>query len=281
MSRRRFLVLSGSAAVLAACGGSQDRALIASDDPAVARREEDRRRAGSSTVRYQVAAAPISLDLAGKFVSTWAFGTVPGTAIRARAGDTLEVAVKNDLPEDLSIHWHGIALRNDMDGVHGLTQAAIAPGSSFTYRFIAPDPGTYWFHPHTGLQLDRGLYAPLIIEDPSEPLVVDGDETLVFDDWLDGTPEDALVEARGRMGNMGSMDMGDGSTDGMNTSSLLGGDAGDVTYPLHLVNGRPPADRSTFSAAPGARLRLRLINAGSDTAYRFAVGGHRLTVTAT
>jgi FtsP/CotA-like multicopper oxidase with cupredoxin domain len=279
MSRRRFLVLSGSAAVLAACGGSQDRALIASDDPAVARREEDRRRAGSSTVRYQVAAAPISLDLAGKFVSTWAFGTVPGTAIRARAGDTLEVAVKNDLPEDLSIHWHGIALRNDMDGVHGLTQAAIAPGSSFTYRFIAPDPGTYWFHPHTGLQLDRGLYAPLIIEDPSEPLAVDRDETLVFDDWLDGlggTPEDALVEARGRMGNMSSMS---GSTDGMNTSSLLGGDAGDVTYPLHLVNGRPPADRSTFRAAPGARLRLRLINAGSDTAYRFAVGGHRLTVT--
>ncbi|MGE3325176.1 MAG: multicopper oxidase family protein [Acidimicrobiia bacterium] len=214
-------------------------------------------------------------------MSTWAFGTVPGATLRARAGDVIEVGVKNSLPEELSIHWHGLAIRNDMDGVHGLTQAAIAPGAEFTYRFVAPDPGTYWFHPHTGLQLDRGLYAPLIIDDPAEPFDVDVDETLVFDDWLDGmgrTPEDALAEARKRMGEMGSMDMG-GTSTGMATSALLGGDAGDVAYPLHLVNGKPPADRPTLEVAAGARVRLRLINAGSDTAYRFAVGGHRLTVT--
>lgn len=290
LTRRRLLVLGGGAVVLAACGGSADPVPVASDDPAVARRELERRRPGSSTVRAQLTAAPMSLDLAGRTVSTWAFGMVPGAPIRARAGDVLEVAVQNDLPEDLSIHWHGVALRNDMDGVHDLTQPPIGPGSAFTYRFTAPDPGTYWFHPHTGLQLDRGLYAPLIIEDPAEPLVVDRDETLVFDDWLDGlgrTPEEALVEARERMGNMGSMDMGDtesmdagnGTTEGMTASALLGGDAGDVTYPLHLVNGKPPADRPTIAPSPGDRVRLRLINAGSDTAYRFAVGGHRLTVT--
>ncbi|MGE3449337.1 MAG: multicopper oxidase family protein [Microbacteriaceae bacterium] len=229
----------------------------------------------------------MSLDLAGRTVSTWAFGAVAGTAIRARAGDRLEVVVRNDLLEDLSIHWHGIALRNDMDGVHDLTQPPIEPGSTFTYRFIVPDPGTYWFHPHTGLQLDRGLYAPLIIDDPAEPLAFDRDETLVFDDWLDGlgrTPEDALAEARERMGwmdmdSMGSMDMGSGSSGAMSMSTLLGGDAGDVTYPLHLVNGRPSADRATVSASPGDRVRLRLINAGSHTAYRFAVGWHRLLVT--
>jgi FtsP/CotA-like multicopper oxidase with cupredoxin domain len=306
LTRRRFLVLGGGAVVLAACGGSADRTLIASDDPAVARREVDRQRPGASTVSARLTAAPMSIDLAGQTVSTWAFGAVPGTAIRARAGDILEVLVRNDLPEDLSIHWHGLALRNDMDGVHQLTQPPIEPGSTFTYRFTVPDPGTYWFHPHTGLQLDRGLYAPLIIEDPAEPLAFDRDETLVFDDWLDGlgrTPEDALVEARQRMGSMdmggmgsmdmggmgsmdmgsaGSMDMGDTSTDGtdgMSMSTLLGGDAGDVTYPLHLVNGKPPADRPTITASPADRVRLRLINAGSDTAYRFAVGGHRLTVT--
>lgn len=273
--------------MLVACGGSAARTLIASDDPAVARRELDRQRPGASTVRTQLTAAPMSLDLAGQTVSTWAFGAVPGTAIRARAGDVVEVAVRNDLPEDLSIHWHGIALRNDMDGVHQLTQPPIKPGSTFTYRFTAPDPGTYWFHPHTGLQLDRGLYAPLIVEDPAEPLAFDRDETLVFDDWLDGlgrTPADALVEARERMGSMdtggmGSMDMGGRTTDGTSMSTLLGGDAGDVTYPLHLVNGKPPADRTTITTSPGDRVRLRLINAGSDTAYRFAVGGHRLTVT--
>ena len=287
LTRRRFLVLGGGAVVLAACGGSAERTLIGSDDPAVARRELERQRTGASTVRAQLTAAPMSLDLAGRTVSTWAFGAVPGTAIRARAGDLLEVVVRNDLPEDLSIHWHGIGLRNDMDGVHDLTQPPIEPGSTFTYRFTAPNPGTYWFHPHTGLQLDRGLYAPLIIDDPAEPLAFDRDEILVFDDWLDGlgrTPEDALAEARERMGamdmgSMGSMDMGSESSDAMSMSTLLGGDVGDVTYPLHLVNGRPPADRATITASPGDRVRLRLINAGSDTAYRFAVGGHRLLVT--
>ena len=291
LTRRRFLVLGGGAVVLAACGGSAERTLVGSDDPAVARREVQRQRTGSSTVTSQLTAAPMSLDLAGRTVSTWAFGAVPGAAIRARAGDLVEVLVRNDLPEDLSIHWHGIALRNDMDGVHDLTQPPIDPGSTFTYRFIAPDPGTYWFHPHTGLQLDRGLYSPLIIDDPAEPLAYDRDETLVFDDWLDGlgrTPEDALAEARQRMdsmdmGGMGSMNMDHQASGGMgmSTSTLLGGDAGDVTYPLHLINGRPPADRPTITASAGDRVRLRLINAGSDTAYRFAVGGHRLTVTHT
>ena len=289
LTRRRLLVLGGGALVLAACGDSADRRLIASDDPTVASRELERLRPGASTLSTKLTAAPMSFDLAGQTVPTWGFGTIPGAAIRARAGDVMEVVARNDLPENLSIHWHGIALRNDMDGVHGLTQLPILPGSTFTYRFTVPDPGTYWFHPHTGLQLDRGLYAPLIVDDPADPLAFDRDETLVFDDWLDGlgrTPEDALVEARQRMGSMGGMGgtgsttTAGGSTNRMGmTSTALGGDAGDVTYPLHLVNGRPPADRPTISASTGDRVRLRLINAGSDTAYRVAVGGHRLTVT--
>lgn len=292
LTRRRLLVLGGGALVLAACGGTADRRLIASDDPSVASRELERLRPGASTVTTKLTAAPMSLDLAGHAVPTWGFGTIPGATIRARAGDVLQVVVRNDLPENLSIHWHGIALRNDMDGVHDLTQTPILPGSTFTYRFTVPDPGTYWFHPHTGLQLDRGLYAPLIVDDPAEPLAFDRDETLVFDDWLDGlgrTPADALVEARQRMSSMGSMggmgstgsrDTAGGSTNGMGmASTVLGGDAGDVTYPLHLINGRPPADRPTISASTGDRIRIRLINAGSDTAYRVAVGGHRLTVT--
>ena len=92
-----------------------------------------------------------------------------------------------------------------MGGVHDLTQPPIQPGSMFIYQFTVPDPGTYWFHPHTGLQLDRGLYAPLILDGPAEPLVFDRDETVVFDDRLDGlgrTPERALVEALQRMGSM-------------------------------------------------------------------------------
>ncbi len=109
------------------------------------------------------------------------------------AGDLVQVAVRNDLPESTSVHWHGLALRNDMDGVPGATQDPIAAGSDYTYEFIADQPGTYWFHPHVGPQLDRGLYGALIVEDPHEPLSYDDEWVVILDDWLDGvtgTPDE-------------------------------------------------------------------------------------------
>ena len=81
------------------------------------------------------------------------------------------------MPQDVTVHWHGIAIVNDMDGVPDLTQAAVPNGEKFTYDFVVPDAGTYWFHSHVGTQLDRGLYGPLIIEDPNEK--VDYDDELV------------------------------------------------------------------------------------------------------
>jgi FtsP/CotA-like multicopper oxidase with cupredoxin domain len=211
-----------------------------------------------------------------------------------------------------------------MDGVPPATQTAVRAGSTFTYRFVAADPGTYFFHPHVGIQLDRGLYAPLIVEDPKEPLSYDDEWVVVLDDWLDGitgTPDEVFAELKHGMGGMsggmgmggsaspsssesGDMDMGDmggmdmgGSASASASSSgggmsrkfmlsgarsdLLGGDAGDVKYPYHLVNGRVPTDPDVYTAKPGRKVRLRIINAGSDTAYRVALGGHRLTITHT
>ncbi len=181
------------------------------------------------------------------------------------------------MAEPTSIHWHGLAVPNPVDGVPDVTQPAVGVGTSFVYRFVAPDPGTYWFHPHHGLQLDRGLYAPLIVDDPAEPLHYDTEQLIVIDDWLDGgtsTPEAEL--RRLKEGGAAMEEMG-----AMSTSPLLGGDAGDVVYPYHLINGRPLADPLTLEPRPdqGDRVRLRIINAASDTAYRFAIGGHRLTVT--
>jgi FtsP/CotA-like multicopper oxidase with cupredoxin domain len=172
-----------------------------------------------------------------------------------------------------------------MDGVPGLTQDATAAGGSFVYEFTAPDPGTYWFHPHVGVQLDRGLYGALIIDDPHEPLAYDEEWVIVLDDWLDGvtsTPDQVLAELSKGMGggmDMGGMPMRMGNMLMGSSSQILGGDAGDVYYPLYLINGKPPADPAQFGAKPGARVRLRLINAASDTAFRVALGGHRLTVT--
>lgn len=91
-------------------------------------------------------------------VRTWAFGDRPSAGgIRVKVGDLIEATFVNDLTTGNTLHWHGIALRNDMDGVHDLTKMSVEPSGRFTYRFTVPDAGTYWFHPHMGLELDRGL----------------------------------------------------------------------------------------------------------------------------
>ncbi|AOX44903.1 multicopper oxidase family protein [Microbacterium sp. BH-3-3-3] len=287
LSRRGFLGVSMgavSAVGLASCAPRPD--WVQPDGREVM--DAEHRRGGSGRVTdVAVTAAPAVLDLAGVSAPTWAFGSVPAPIIRLRAGDTLRANVRNQLDADLSVHWHGLALRNDMDGVPPLTQRPIAPGGEFEYRFIAPDPGTYWFHSHVGTQLDRGLYGALIIDDPAEPGNYDDEWVIVLDDWLDGvtaTPDDVFTDlsaGMGGMSGMGDMFMRIGNTLMGATSALLAGDAGDVYYPLYLVNGKPPADPTQFAARPGSRVRLRIINAGGDTAFRFAIGGHSLTITHT
>jgi FtsP/CotA-like multicopper oxidase with cupredoxin domain len=111
----------------------------------------------------------------------------------------MRASVTNSLSSDTSIHWHGIRIRNDMDGVPPVTQEAIVPGSTFDYSFVAPDPGTYWYHSHSGLQADRGLFGALIVEDPHDDSGADADAVLVLDDWVDGlgTTPDAIMAAWG------------------------------------------------------------------------------------
>ncbi|WP_327582326.1 multicopper oxidase family protein [Nonomuraea sp. NBC_00507] len=259
------------------------------------RAAEQARRAGA--VRdFTLVAAESQVDLGGLTTRTWAYGgRIPGSPIRVKAGEVIRARLANTLPKDTSIHWHGLALRNDADGVPGVTQQPVETGATYVYEFTAPDPGTYWFHPHTGTQLDRGLYAPLIVEDPNEPLTYDDEWIVILDDWLDGvtgTPDEVLAELSGGMGGMdhggmtGMTEMTPSPSPGTSkhmlmgaTSLLLGGDAGDVRYPHFLLNGRIATAPETLRAKPGARLRIRIINAGGDTAFRVALAGHRLTVT--
>ena len=301
LTRRRLLqtgagvVALGAAAagVDAARGGNGSYGLVGGSaapigpsSPEVLAAERARTKSGQ-LVRRTLTARPGTVDLAGKSARTWLFDdTLPAGEIRLSAGDELQVDVVNRLTDPTTVHWHGIGLRNDMDGVPGLTMKAVQPGETFRYQFTAPHPGTYWFHPHVGVQLDTGLIGALVIEDPDEPLVYDRDVTLVLDDWTDGigsSPKAILAEqaANGMksMGGMGGMGGSMGSMGG-SAEEPLGSDTGDVSYPLHLLNGRAPEDPWVLDAKPGQRVRLRLINAGSDTAYRFAVGGHRLSVVA-
>ncbi|WP_026377547.1 multicopper oxidase family protein [Aestuariimicrobium kwangyangense] len=248
--------------------------------------------AGQGLVQKSLVARETTLDLGGPTVATWAYGdTVPGALIRAKAGDFLRISLENKLPADTSIHWHGLRLRNAADGVPGLTQDAVKQGDRFVYEFTAPDPGTYFFHPHVGVQLDRALYAPLVIEDPNEPGGHDDEWVVVLDDWVDGTgrtPDDVLkklVDDGGGSHDMGGMggghDMGGHDMGGGGTAMAPWGDAGDVTYPHFLVNGRVPAAPERFTAKPGQKVRLRIINAASDTIFTVALGGHRMTLTHT
>ncbi|MEV5766768.1 multicopper oxidase family protein [Micromonospora sp. NPDC052213] len=309
ITRRRLLAgiagtvgVAGTAGAAAWAGGAFDARLVAPNGGLVARTEAARRRAGSRTVSATLNPRPVTLDLGGPTVSTWGYAdSGSGPLIRARAGDLLRVEVTNSLPVSTSVHWHGIALRNDMDGVPGLTQDPIPAGGRHTYEFTAPDPGTYFYHPHSGVQLDRALYGVLVIDDPDESGRYDEEWVVVLDDWVDGTgrtPDDVLAslqsmgghgDMNGRSGmnhgDMGGMPMGDMSgmtMDGMETmvSPLLGG-AGDVAYPHYLINGRIPAAPATMTGRPGQRVRIRLVNAASDTGFRVALGGHRLTVTHT
>jgi FtsP/CotA-like multicopper oxidase with cupredoxin domain len=269
---------AAGAGVLAACSRPAG-SYVAPDGDEVRAAEANRNRPHGLGFQLTAVAGPV--DLGGLTVNTWSYdGEVPGRPIRIGAGEVLQVRLTNGLPEHTSVHWHGLELRNNADGVPDVTQTHIEPGAAYVYQFTVPRPGTFWFHPHAGAQLDRGLYAPLIVEDPHEPHAYDDEWVVVLDDWLDGiqgrTPDAELAELRkGMAAMMASGHMMGGS------SYLLGGDAGDVIYPHYLINGRLPTAPASYQGKAGRRLRLRLINAGGDTAFRVALDRHQMTVTHT
>ena len=181
----------------------------------------------------------------------WGYnGTNPGPLIRVKQGETVKVRLINELDQATTIHWHGIRIDNKMDGVTGLTQAAVEPGESFDYEFIAPDAGTYWYHTHnrTWEQLARGLYGMLIVEEPDAP---DYKEiNLILDDWRlaqDGTiDEESLGELLdwahdGRIGN------------------------------ILTANGQ---SKPEFEVKAGERLRLRIVNVANSLIMNLNIPNH-------
>jgi len=193
MTRRRVLTLGAAGLVLAGAGAvgyetfgrpsRSSRQVVGPRSQLVTATEAARPTTGRVLTRT-LTAAPVTVDLGGRTVNTWAYdGPVPGPVIRVNTGDRLDLRFRNQLTNPTTVHWHGLALRNDMDGVPGLTMDPVAAGAAFGYSFVAPHPGTYWYHPHVGVQMDRGLQGALIIDDPREPGGYDQRAVLVFDDW--------------------------------------------------------------------------------------------------
>jgi FtsP/CotA-like multicopper oxidase with cupredoxin domain len=187
--------------------------------------------------------------------NVWCYsGRVPGPEIRVPQGGSLRVTAENRLDVATTVHWHGLRIPNAMDGVPYLTQEPIAPGESFVYEFDCPDAGTFWYHPHLrGFeQVGRGLYGPLIVEEPegaAAPLGADRELTWVLDDWR--LTEDGLISED--FGNM--HDVAHAGRLG-NTATLNGGSP------------------ETIPVRAGERIRLRLLNAANARIFGLTFEGH-------
>lgn len=181
-------------------------------------------------------------------------GTVPGPLIRAKQGDRVIVHLQNDLPEATTIHWHGLRVPADMDGMPEHNQTAVPPGGSFTYDFIVPDASTFWYHPHfnSAVQVGNGLYAPFIVDEPT-PLEGAGDElVLVLSDIA--LQEDGAFQPPDAGGNLGT----------------LFGREGNIL----LVNGK---QNPILRARPGLPQRWRIINAAKARYFQLGLEGHTFT----
>ena len=227
-------------------------------------------------------------------------GSVPAPILRWREGDKVSLTVKNNLAEDSSIHWHGMILPTDMDGVPGLSFDGIKPGQSFKYEFDVRQNGTYWYHSHSGFQEQTGMYGAIII-DPAEPDPVahDSEHVILLSDWTDEDPNDvyAKLKKQSHYYNFQERTLADLWSDiqesGVsqtwneramwNQMRMSQTDIADVTgYTYtYLMNGVTPDQGWLGMFSPGEKVRLRFINAAAMTTFDIRIPGLKMTVVAT
>ncbi|WP_404939566.1 copper resistance system multicopper oxidase [Pseudomonas atacamensis] len=226
-------------------------------------------------------------------------GSLPGPLLRWREGDTVTLRVRNRLTADTSIHWHGILLPANMDGVPGLSFHGIEPGGVYVYQFKVRQHGTYWYHSHSGLQEQAGVYGPLVIEAKEpEPFQYDRDYVVMLSDWTDEDPASLMktLKKQSDYYNFHKRTVGDFINDvgekgwgatvadrtmwaqmNMNPTDIA--DVSGATYTF-LINGQAPDDNFTWLFRPGEKLRLRLINGSAMTYFDVRIPGLKMTVVA-
>ncbi|MBN9092113.1 copper resistance system multicopper oxidase [Pandoraea pnomenusa] len=226
-------------------------------------------------------------------------GTLPGPVLRWREGDDVTLRVANKLQAQTSIHWHGILLPSNMDGVPGLSFNGIDPGETFTYRFRVKQHGTYWYHSHSALQEQTGVYGPLVIDakDP-EPFKYDRDYVVMLSDWTDEDPRRILAKLKKQSNyyNFHQRTIADFFHDvrtqgwsatiadrkmwaEMRMSPTDLADVSAYTY-TYLMNGQAPNGNWTGIFCPGERIRLRFINGSAMTYFDVRIPGLKMTVVA-
>jgi CopA family copper-resistance protein len=285
LSRRRFLAGAG----VFVLGASRKLAWAQAAPPAVL-----------SGTEFDLEIGEMPVNITGKpRVGTVVNGQIPAPLLRWREGDTVTLRVANRLAARSSIHWHGMIVPADMDGVPGLSFDGIPAGGSYVYRFKVNQYGTYWYHSHSRFQEQTGLYGPIVIERRGgERQHGDREHVILLSDWTDVDPERlfATLKKQSDYYNFHKRTIGDLFADArrqgwhdtleerrmwgqmrMNPTDLLDVSGHAYTY---LMNGAAPADNWTGLFERGERVRLRFINGSSMSLFDVRIPGLKLTVVA-
>jgi CopA family copper-resistance protein len=289
--RRRLLQGAGAAAALA--GLAPARLLAAGQE----------RQAIQRGTEFDLEIGPTPVNFTGSHqVATAVNGRVPAPILHWREGDTVTLRVTNRLPVTSSIHWHGIVVPAEMDGVPGISFAGIPPGQTFVYRFQVKQSGTYWYHSHSNFQEQSGLYGPIVIEPRNgERVKADREYVVMLSDWVDGDPAKVFAKLK-KMSDFFNTNqptvgqfLSDVRTNGLsaaldkrkmwNQMRMLPTDFSDVTASrnlgtalAYLINGAPADKNWTALFRPGEKVRLRFINGAATTIFDVRIPGLKMTV---
>jgi FtsP/CotA-like multicopper oxidase with cupredoxin domain len=240
----------------------------------------------AKTVHYDLTAREKVVNLSGKETVDFAIAIndqIPAPTLEFTEGDDAEIIVKNEVPnQELSIHWHGILLPPEMDGVPYVTTPTIRTGESLTFKFRIRQSGTYWYHSHTNVQEQKGVYGAFIIHPKVKPFPYDKEVVAVLSDWSDENADSILKNLRkdgdyylykkGTMRSwLGGIQAGSLGNFLYNEWTRMGGmDYSDVGYDAFLINGKK--DSQLLTAHPGEKVRVRIINAAASTYFHVALG---------
>ena len=238
----------------------------------------------ASIVEYDLNISYKTLNITGQDVKAMALNdSIPGPTLRFREGDVARIRFKNSMDVATSVHWHGVLLPYRQDGVPYVSNPPIEPGETKTFEFTIKQAGTYWFHSHTGLQEQRGVYGSIVITPKKgERVSSDQDEVIVLSDWTDENPDEILRTLKSgsdyfslQKGTMQSL-LGaakEGALMDVTKRSLMRMppmDISDVAYDAFLANGKV---QTTVLAKPGEKVRLRFINSATATYFYLQFAG--------
>ncbi len=239
----------------------------------------------AKVVRYELTATKGRVNLSGKKTVDWALmmnGGIPSPTLEFTEGDDAEIVVHNKLSEEVSVHWHGILLPPEMDGVAYVNTPPIMPGKSHIFRFKIRQHGTYWYHSHTMVQEQKGIYGALIIHPREKKIAYDKDVVVVLSDWSDEDANQIIKNLR-KDGDyylykkdsmrswLGAVQAGSLGSYLANEWTRMGGmDLSDVGYDAFLINGK--RDSQLLQGAPGQKVRVRIINAAASSYFYVSLG---------